>query len=93
MDGIFKFKYDGDSMTWNTGVSIPSGAVLVVDPQADRKSGRIAIADHQGYPVIGALSHVGASTYLRPTNQQYPAVEIDPASIVGVVTLIEIQAP
>lgn len=93
MDSKFKYQYEGDSMTGTGGVNIPSGAVLVVDPQAERKPGRIALADRAGYPIIGTLSSVGAETYLRPSNQQYPAVQITADSIIGIVTLIEISAP
>lgn len=89
----FLFRLDGDLMQGSAGTQIPNGALITVDPQFSIKPGCVYLASIDGHPIVGTLSQSIGRLYLRPSNPQYQAVEIDEKSIVGVVTGYKTDLP
>ena len=82
--GFIAYEVSGDSMM----ESIPSGAVVFVDPYAEPKSGDIIAANVNGGICIKRLQISQRRLYLVANNSQYKPREIkesDTLQILGVV--------
>ncbi|WP_444897922.1 LexA family protein [Microbulbifer sp. SSSA005] len=90
----FALRVEGDSMTSPTGISIPDGAVVIVDPDAEYTNGSIVVAklvDVQE-ATIKKLVIDGPNKYLKPLNPNYAPIPINGnCRIVGVAKKVEID--
>ena len=69
----------GDSMTAPSGLSIPEGMLILVDPDYPAISGRLVVAkltDSQQVTFKRLVEDAGRR-YLKPLNPAYPMVEIN----------------
>jgi SOS-response transcriptional repressor LexA len=91
----FILKVEGDSMTSASGgVSIPHGAMVAVEPEADHRNGSIVVArlDGQDAATVKKLVIDGPITYLMPLNERYKPIEVNSnCRIVGVVKKVMID--
>jgi len=87
--GCFALRVKGDSMENPSGkISIPEGAVIIVDPELPYSSGSLVIArlEDSKEATLKQLVIDGEQKYLRPLNPQYPAIPINEnCTIIGVV--------
>ncbi|MFA0813991.1 LexA family protein [Microbulbifer epialgicus] len=90
----FALRIEGDSMTSPTGVSIPHGSIVIVDPDAEYTNGSIVVAklvDVQE-ATIKKLVIDGPNKYLKPLNPSYAPIPINgDCRIVGVAKKVEID--
>ncbi|MEW5250585.1 LexA family protein [Microbulbifer sp. 2201CG32-9] len=90
----FALRVKGDSMTAPTGISIPEGSVVIVDPDADYSSGSIVIAklvDTQE-ATLKRLVIDGPNKYLKPLNPAYAPIPINgTCRIIGVAKKVELD--
>jgi len=71
----------------NGAPSIPSGSVVIVDPEATARSGNIVVVKHleTGTISIKKLAQDGADRYLEPLNPDYKPSKLDETcEIIGV---------
>jgi SOS-response transcriptional repressor LexA len=83
----FWLRVESDAMNAPSGLSVPEGMLILVDPGVPAAPGRLIVARQPG---IGAVFRQwveeGEARYLRPLNPMYPTVACDPAlEILGVV--------
>lgn len=91
-DGMFCYTYEGNLMTGQSGIAIPSGSLLHVDPSIMPTDGKsIVLASSDGRAAIGVYAILSGTPHVIPTNTQYPAIKIDADSIVGTVTKFEVS--
>lgn len=87
--GCFALRVRGDCMENSGGkISIPEGAVIVVEPGAPFTSGSLVIAklDDAKEAIFKQLVIDGEQKYLKPLNPQYPAIPVSGNfNIIGVV--------
>lgn len=84
----FWLDVQGDSMTSPVGLSIPEGMVILVDPEAEPRSGKLVVAKLEGINEATFKKYVvdAGRRYLKPLNPQYQMIEIDGnCKIIGVV--------
>lgn len=84
----FWLDVQGDSMTSPVGLSIPEGMVILVDPEAEPRSGKLVVAKLEGVNEATFKKYVvdAGRKYLKPLNPQYQMMEIDGnCKIIGVV--------
>ncbi|WHI52961.1 LexA family transcriptional regulator [Microbulbifer sp. MLAF003] len=90
----FALRIEGDSMTSPTGVSIPHGSIVIVDPDVEYTNGSIVVAkliDVQE-ATIKKLVIDGPNRYLKPLNPNYAPIPINGnCRIVGVAKKVEID--
>lgn len=91
--GVFCYKMDGDSMQGGKPQDIPHGATLDIDPGQRGAIGLVHLADIAGYPAVGVLQAAGPKLWLKPTNQDYPALEIDGGCLIGAVVGYRVTLP
>ncbi|MFS1522735.1 helix-turn-helix domain-containing protein [Microbulbifer sp. 2304DJ12-6] len=88
----FALRVEGDSMTAPSGLSIPEGSVVIVDPDAAYMNGSIVVAklvDTQE-ATLKKLVIDGPNKYLKPLNPAYAPIPINSNSrIVGVAKKFE----
>lgn len=90
----FALKVEGDSMTSPYGLSIPEGAIVIIDPdkQAHNKNIVVAMLEGSDHATLKRLIMDGPFQYLKPLNQSYDAIKIDEnCKIVGVAVKAEID--
>jgi SOS-response transcriptional repressor LexA len=92
----FSLRVIGDSMfnPSGHGVSIPEGALVIVDPEIEALSGRIVVAKINGSneATIKKLAIDGPHTYLMPLNPNYRPIELnDDCEIIGVCVRVEMD--
>lgn len=93
-ENAFMLKVFGDSMVSQSGVSIPEGSIVVVDPEAPADNGKIVVAKiaDSNEATLKKLVIDGPHKYLKPLNPAYRMIEIDGnCTIVGVVKKVEID--
>jgi SOS-response transcriptional repressor LexA len=84
----FWLRVVGDSMTSPTGLSVPEGSLILVDPDVPADNGRLVVAKltDSNEVTFKKLIKDGGKTYLRPLNPDYPLIHVtENCSIVGVV--------
>lgn len=90
----FWLRVVGDSMTATAGVSIPEGALILVDPEAPVVSGCLVVAkliDSDQATFKRYIEDAGHK-YLKPLNPAYPVIEVNGnCRIVGVVKEAKIK--
>ncbi|HGM5304521.1 TPA: LexA family protein [Serratia marcescens] len=95
--GSFALKVKGESMTAPSGMSIPDGAIVVVEPDIfdiESAIGKIVIAqqDGSGEATIKRLVQDGGDYYLLPLNPAFKTLHADDSCrIVGIVRQIIIN--
>ncbi|WP_444923472.1 S24 family peptidase [Microbulbifer sp. DLAB2-AF] len=90
----FALRVEGDSMTAPTGISIPHGSVVIVDPDTEARNGSIVVAklvDIQE-ATLKKLVIDGPNSYLRPLNPLYTPIPINGnCRIIGVARKVELD--
>ena len=79
----YALRVEGDSME----PRFPNGAILIVEPEAEAKSGSFVIMRQNGTDAtFKQLVHDGGRWYLKPVNPRYPIMELsEDAVLCGVV--------
>lgn len=83
----FWLEVKGDSMTSQSGVSVPEGMMILVDTEADVQPGKLVIAKlpASNEATFKKLVEDGGIRYLKPLNNAYKMVECDQdCRIIGV---------
>ncbi|MGO2306994.1 MAG: LexA family protein [Providencia sp.] len=76
----------GDSMTSPSGLSIPEGMVILVDPNIEPINGKLVVAKLDDEATFKQYISDAGSLYLKPLNPQYRMVPINGnCKIIGVV--------
>ncbi|BBV03974.1 repressor [Providencia rettgeri] len=76
----------GDSMTSSSGLSIPEGMVILVDPNVEAVSGKLVVAKVGNEATFKQYIVDAGSHYLKPLNSQYRMTPINGnCKIIGVV--------
>jgi SOS-response transcriptional repressor LexA len=84
----FWLKVMGDAMSAPSGISIPEGMLILVDPDVEAVPGKLVIAQWPGSAeaTFRKLIEEGGQRYLIPLNPTYPkALYSDECRIIGVV--------
>ncbi|CAI8944342.1 Phage repressor [Pseudomonas sp. IT-P291] len=84
----FWLRVAGDAMTAPTGISIPEGMLILVDPAVEAVPGKLVIAQwpDSAEATFRKLIEEGGQRYLVPLNPTYPkALYTDECRIIGVV--------
>lgn len=90
----FWLRVVGDSMTAPSGVSIPEGHLILVDPQAVAENGSLVVAKLLDDEVATFKKLVvdAGKTYLKPLNPSYRTIEVNGSChIIGVVKEAKIK--
>ncbi len=88
-DNSFWLEVRGDSMTSPSGLSIPEGMIILVDPSIEPSNGRLVVAklDTENEATFKRYVVDTGNKYLKPLNPAYSMIPIDGnCRIVGVVT-------
>ncbi|MCW2255759.1 SOS-response transcriptional repressor LexA [Providencia alcalifaciens] len=76
----------GDSMTSPSGLSIPEGMVILVDPNIEPINGKLVVAKLNDEATFKQYITDAGSIYLKPLNPQYRMIPINGnCNIIGVV--------
>ncbi|WP_272671311.1 LexA family protein [Providencia sp. PROV138] len=76
----------GDSMTSPSGLSIPEGMVILVDPNIEPINGKLVVAKLNDEATFKQYIADAGSIYLKPLNPQYRIIPINGnCKIIGVV--------
>ncbi|WP_145562579.1 LexA family protein [Yersinia canariae] len=98
-DFAFALRVKGDSMTSSSSLSIPEGAIVIVDPEygfIEDVNEKIVIAQTNGNHEATIKKFVidGPNKYLMPLNPQFKPIEVDDTcKLIGVVKQIIIDLP
>lgn len=87
-EGSFWLEVKGDSMTAPSGLSIPEGTVILVDPEVEAVNGKLVVAKLESENEATFKKYVvdAGHRYLKPLNPQYSMIPINGnCRIVGVV--------
>lgn len=87
-ENSFWLDVKGDSMTSPVGLSIPEGTMILVDPEAEAKNGKLVVAklDSENEATFKKLVIDAGRKFLKPLNPQYPMTEVDGnCRVIGVV--------
>lgn len=90
----FALRVEGDSMTAPTGVSIPHGSIVIVDPDSEARNGSIVVAKLEDVQeaTLKKLVIDGPNSYLRPLNPVYAPIPINGnCRIIGVARKVELD--
>ena len=94
-DNSFALEVKGDSMTNPNGLpTIPEGATVIVDPDAEPRQGNIVIArlDGTNEATVKKLVIDGPQKFLVPLNPRYPNIPINGnCLIIGVVKGVQYE--
>lgn len=94
-DNSFALEVKGDSMTNPNGLpTIPEGATVIVDPDAEAMHGKIVVArvDGTNEATVKKLVIDGAQKFLVPLNPRYPNIPINGnCVIIGVVKGVQYE--
>ncbi|MCJ8646591.1 LexA family transcriptional regulator [Escherichia coli] len=94
-DNSFALEVKGDSMTNPNGLpTIPEGATVIVDPDAETRHGKIVIArlDGTNEATVKKLVIDGPQKFLVPLNPRYPNIPINGnCLIIGVVKGVQYE--
>lgn len=94
----FSLRVSGDSMSSppGSGISLPDGSIVIVDPEIEPSSGKIVVARLNGTneSTIKKLVIDGPNMYLMPLNPAYRPIPLDSTcEIVGVCVRLEMNLP
>ncbi|HCZ8848593.1 TPA: LexA family transcriptional regulator [Proteus mirabilis] len=84
----FWLEVKGDSMTSSSGLSIPEGMVILVDPEVEAVSGKLVVAKLESENEATFKQYIvdAGNHYLKPLNPQYRMIPINGnCQIIGVV--------
>lgn len=56
---------------------IPQRATIIVDPDAEVRSGDVVVARVDGDAIVRTILREGSTTYLRAANERYPMLKLD----------------
>ncbi|MCX2780401.1 LexA family protein [Microbulbifer thermotolerans] len=90
----FALRVQGDSMTSPSGLSIPEGSVVIVDPDAVYNNGSIVVAklEDTQEATLKRLVIDGPNKYLKPLNPAYSVIPINGnCRIIGVAKKLELD--
>lgn len=89
----FALKVHGDSMTSDSGVSFPAGAIIIVEPEMQYESGDFVIVRNgDDEATFKQIIRDGADWILKPLNSRYPIKPMPPDAVVcGVVRGMEMR--
>lgn len=94
-DNSFALEVKGDSMTNPNGLpTIPEGATVIVDPEAEAIHGKIVVArvDGTNEATVKKLVIDGPQRFLVPLNPRYPNIPINGnCVIIGVVKGVQYE--
>lgn len=94
-DSSFALEVKGDSMTNPNGIpTIPEGATVIVDPDAEPLNGKIVVArlDGTNEATVKKLVIDGPQKFLVPLNPRYPNISINGnCLIIGVVKGVQYE--
>jgi SOS-response transcriptional repressor LexA len=93
-DSSFWLKVKGDSMTSPSGLSIPDGYLILVDPDTAPENGSLVVAklDDSDEATFKKLVIDAGHHYLKPLNPSYRTIEINGnCRIVGVVREVKLK--
>ncbi|ELZ9359009.1 TPA: LexA family protein [Citrobacter freundii] len=94
-DSSFALEVKGDSMTNPNGLpTIPEGATVIVDPDAEPFNGKIVVArlDGTSEATVKKLVIDGPQKFLVPLNPRYPNISINGnCLIIGVVKGVQYE--
>lgn len=94
-DNSFALEVKGDSMTNPSGLpTIPQGATVIVDPDAEPINGKIVVArlDGTNEATVKKLVIDGPHKFLVPLNPRYPNIPINGnCTIIGVVKGVQYE--
>ncbi|MNE31973.1 putative HTH-type transcriptional regulator [compost metagenome] len=94
-DNSFALEVKGDSMTNPSGLpTIPQGATVIVDPDAEPVNGKIVVArlDGTNEATVKKLVIDGPHKFLVPLNPRYPNIPINGnCTIIGVVKGVQYE--
>lgn len=94
-DSSFALEVKGDSMTNPNGLpTIPEGATVIVDPDAEPLQGKIVVArlDGTNEATVKKLVIDGPQKFLVPLNPRYPNISINGnCLIIGVVKGVQYE--
>ncbi|NHR82767.1 LexA family transcriptional regulator [Citrobacter portucalensis] len=94
-DSSFALEVKGDSMTNPNGLpTIPEGATVIVDPDAEPLNGKIVVArlDGTSEATVKKLVIDGPQKFLVPLNPRYPNISINGnCLIIGVVKGVQYE--
>ena len=94
-DSSFALEVKGDSMTNPNGLpTIPEGATVIVDPDAEPLNGKIVVArlDGTNEATVKKLVIDGPQKFLVPLNPRYPNISINcNCLIIGVVKVVQYE--
>lgn len=94
-DNSFALEVKGDSMTNPSGLpTIPQGATVIVDPEAEPINGKIVVArlDGTNEATVKKLVIDGPHKFLVPLNPRYPNIPINGnCTIIGVVKGVQYE--
>jgi SOS-response transcriptional repressor LexA len=79
----------GDSMTSTSGLSIPEGYLILVEPDRSAKNGDLIVAKITNHSEVTFKKLIidAGHTYLKPLNSNYRPIEVsEDLVIIGVVT-------
>ena len=91
---VFWLRVKGDSMTSPTGVSIPEGYLIKVDPDARAESGSLVVAKLEDTQEVTFKKLVidAGQKYLKPLNPAYRTIPINGnCRVVGVVKEVRLK--
>lgn len=89
---MFRYVYEGNLMTGQSGQAIPSGSIIFVDPSITPAPGKsVVLAASDGKPVIGTYTLLHKAPHAVPSNTRDPAIRIDDDAVIGVVTKFEVS--
>lgn len=94
-DNSFALEVKGDSMTNPNGLpTIPEGATVIVDPDAEALHGKVVVAriDGTNEATVKKLVIDGSQKFLVPLNPRYPNIPINGnCIIIGVVKGVQYE--
>ncbi len=87
-DASFWLRVRGDSMTSPTGLSIPEGMIILIDPEVEPINGKLVVAklETENEATFKRYITDAGKKYLKPLNPQYSMISINGnCKIIGVV--------
>jgi len=92
----FSLRISGDSMSApsGSGMSLPNGSIVIVDPEVEPVNGRIVVARINGTneATVKKLAIDGPNMYLMPLNPAFQPIPLDSScEIIGVCVRVEMD--
>ena len=81
----FAYRVASDDMLSTTGLIIPPGAIVFVDPETNIEQGATALFLVNGQAVVREARQIAGEWLLSPSNNKYQAIKTDPDCFIGQV--------